>query len=187
MGQIWAPKRALTHRVERENQIEVRLNSKNLKEESWFNYETSIVIKVQRSNHFLGDTHNDCSEYTTGNSYHDCIFKELLNIFDRELGCAPPFLAGSISSMCHKTFNFPKSKDVKLKQIFRSLLYRVREFKCKTPSTKRTYRSTLTHKIPYSGTSLIFSFSPVVAITKSKFSIDTSWPLWFFSGALLAC
>ena len=170
--------------VERANQMEIRLNPRHAEGKSWFNYMSSIEIKTERLHHVEGDPLYDCDEYTKESTYHDCIQNEILDIFDKEIGCTPPFFTGSLSKMCNKRFNLTESKDVKLKQIFRTLLSHVVKFECKTPCTQRVYQKTLTHQIPYTGTSLIITFNPKVAITKSKFRIDAQTLLTRFGGSV---
>ena len=168
--------------LERKNQIEVKLNTENKK--SWFNYETSIEVKVGRSYHFPEDPSFDCTDYTAQSTYHNCIYNEIIAFFDGIIKCDPPFFARSIKNMCNKRFNLTESNDERLKQEFRVLLTHAKEFKCKTPCTKRTYQSTLIHKIPYNGTALILTFSPKVAITASKFSISIQTLLTRLGGSV---
>ena len=170
--------------MERMNQLDIKLNSKHQEVRSWFNYETSIKIKIGRSHHVKEDPLFECTEYSKEETYHDCIHEEILDIFEREIGCAPPFLTKSPSSMCNKRFDLADDKDERLKKIFRTLLLHVMDFKCKTPCTQRTYKSTITHQVPYNGTSLILTFSPKVAVTKSKFSIDGQTLLTRFGGSV---
>ena len=170
--------------MERMNQLTLQFNSKDPKIRTWFNYETSIEIQVGRNHHVQGDPLYACTEYTMENSYHECIHNEILDNFNRELGCAPPFLARSLSTLCNTTFNFTAVKDAKLKQRFRALLSRVVKFKCETPCTQRIFKNTLSHSVPYNGTSLLITFSPKVAITKSKFSIDAETLLTRFGGSV---
>ena len=170
--------------IERSNQMEVRLNPSLVKGKSWFNYTTSIEIKTERSHHVQGDHLFDCTEYGKENTYHDCIHNEILAKFEVKLGCAPPLLARSLKTMCNTRFNLTDYEDAKLKQLFRTLLSHVMKFKCKTPCTQRVYLKTVTHQIPYKGTSLIITFNPKVAITKSKFSIDAQTLLTRFGGSV---
>ena len=170
--------------MERRNEMRIELNPNWLKGNGWFNSETSIKIKIKRSHHVQGDPLLDCTDYTTEKTYHDCIHDEILDIFDNEIGCAPPLLARSLNSMCNTTFNLTDDKDLKIKQIFRALLFNVMEFSCKTPCTQRTYRSIITHQTPYKGTSLYITFSPRVEITKSKFQIDAQTLLTRFGGSV---
>ena len=151
---------------------------------SWFNYTSSIEIKTEHSHHVQGDPLYDCTQYGKENTYHDCIHDEILAKFEKKLGCAPPLLTRSLGSMCNKTFNFTHYEDAKLKQLFRTLLSHVMKFKCKTPCTQRVYRKTLTHQIPNKGTSPIITFSPKVAVTKSKFRIDAQTLLTRFGGSV---
>ena len=170
--------------VERANQMEVLFYPRLATLKSWFNYLSLIEIKTERIHHVQGDPLYDCTEYGKENTYHNCIHDEILDIFDKEIGCTPPFFTRSPSKMCNKRFNLTESKDVKLKQIFRTILSHVMKFKCKTPCTQRVYQKTLTHQIPDNGTFLLFTFSPKVAVTKSLFSIDAQTLLTRFGGSV---
>ena len=103
--------------MERANQIVVRLNPKLVKGVSWFNHTTSIEIKTERNQHVQGERLYDCTEYGKEKTYHDCIHDEILAQFEDKLGCAPPLLTKSPSSMCNKTFNFTETKDAELKKV----------------------------------------------------------------------
>ena len=123
--------------VERSNEMDMLFYPRSAIIKSWFNYTSSIEIKTERSHHVQGDPLYDCTEYGKENTYHDCIHDEILAKFEKKLGCAPPLLTRSLSSMCNTTFNFTDYEDAKLKQLFRTLLSHVMKFKCKTPCTQR--------------------------------------------------
>ena len=59
-------------------------------------YKTHIF----RSKNIEGDPSLDCADYTSDNSYHDCIKNELKESFIKTVGCLPPTLFQDPNTMC---------------------------------------------------------------------------------------
>ena len=148
------------------------------------NHVSSFETKIMRRHHISGDPNLDCFNYTEEHSYHDCIQKELLNMFETKIGCAPPLLAKDPNTICNKTFNLRQTEDEKVKQIFRQIFFHSMPFDCKDPCTKNAYRTKLTHKIPKNGTSLIITFNSKINIVRAKFSTDAQTLLARLGGSV---
>ena len=136
------------------------------------NHVSTFETKILRSHHVSGDPNLDCFGYTEEDSYHHCIQKELLDMFQTKIGCAPPLLTKDLDTICNKTFSLRQTEDKKVKQIFREIFFHNFPFKCPEPCTKNAYRTKLTHRIPKNGTSLIITFNSKINIVRTKFSTD---------------
>ena len=136
------------------------------------NHVSTFETKIIRSHHISGDPNLDCFGYTEEDSYHDCIQKELLDMFQTMIGCAPPLLTKDQNTICNKTFNLSQAEDEKVKQIFRQIFFHNMPFNCRDPCTKNVYRTKLTHRIPRNGTSLVITFNSKINIVRTKFSTD---------------
>ena len=62
------------------NSLKVRIAKKS-------NYMSTYKTEIFRSHHVHGDPLFKCTEYTLNNSYNDCIQNELLDPFNKILGC----------------------------------------------------------------------------------------------------
>ena len=73
-------------------------------------------VKILKTQHVQGDPLYDCAVYTIDNSYNDCIQNEVLEFFDKEIGCQPPLLAKDTNLLCNGKFNFSSSKARKINE-----------------------------------------------------------------------
>ena len=148
------------------------------------NHVSTFETKIIRNHHISGDPNLDCFSYTEEDSYHDCIQKELLNMFETKIGCTPPLLTKDLNKICNQTFNLRRAEDEKVKQIFRQIFFHTLPFDCRDPCTKNVYRTKLTHRIPRNGTSLVITFNPKINIVRTKFSTDAQTLLARLGGSV---
>ena len=132
----------------------------------------SYKIKITKSQHVQGDPNFDCFEYTKNETYNDCVQNEVLDLFNKTIGCDPPLLVKDPSRMCNRKFNVSDSKNKEIEELFIHLYYHNGNFKCKPPCTRNVYTSKYTHAIPYHESLLVLSFDKTVDVLHSTFSID---------------
>ena len=134
----------------------------------------TFKIQISRSIHVPGDPLLDCAIYTTDNSYHKCVKKDLINTFAKEIGCMPPLLEEDPKLICNKKFNVSKKRDNEINRLFRSLYYHDRKFNCRTPCTKNIYTSRFVHSVPsrFKSNTLVLVFDKTIEVARSSFSID---------------
>jgi hypothetical protein len=149
-------------------------------------FEYIFGIKISQSTHVSGDTLLDCTEYSAGHSYNGCVKKELVDLYEENLGCGPPLLAGNYSNICNKTFNLTTSEDAKIKHMFWDIYGTYRPTTCKVPCTKTTFEPYLKHEIGtnHPHNSFIFYIDPKVSVTRSVFSISTQTLLTRLGGSV---
>ena len=132
----------------------------------------TFKTKITRTQHVPGDPLFNCDVYTEENTYNDCIQSELLEIFDREIGCQPPLLAKDPNLMCNKIFNVSTNKAEKIKNIFQQLYIANMDFKCRTPCETSKFTTQNVHTTKNGDHHLIISFDKKVEVVRSTFKID---------------
>ena len=132
----------------------------------------SYKIKITRFQHVKGDPDFDCFEYTKDKTYNDCVQNEVLDLFNKTIGCHPPLLVKDPSRMCNRKFNVSDSKNKEIDELFKHLYFHDGSFKCKTPCTRNVYTSKYIHSIPYHESLLILSLDKTLDVVHSSFSID---------------
>ena len=131
----------------------------------------TFKTKISKSIHVPGDPLLDCAIYTTDNSYHKCVKKDLINTFTKEIGCMPPLLEDDPKLICNRKFDVPKKRDNEINKIFRPFFYHDRKFNCRTPCTKNIYTSRFVHSAPsrFKSNTLVLIFDKRIEVGRSSF------------------
>ena len=151
--------------------IKMKIKANNSQSSS--HYKLIYKIRISRSYHVPGDSHQDCTEYSNNQTYNDCVQDEIGHVFLQAIGCVPPLLAKNKTNMCNRVFNMADNEG----DVISHLLYRIysvgfKSVSCKTPCTTTTFTSELVTKAPSSVDVLILAFNPVVSVTRTSFSIS---------------
>ena len=137
------------------------------------NTKSTYKTKISRSKHVEGDPLFQCTEYTSDNSYNDCIQSELLHSFHKLLDCQPPLLGKDPKKMCNERFNISKAKEKKIHLLFENLFQHNVKFKCKKPCTTNKYTTRLLNSISQcNDTAIKLVFDRTLEVTRSTFSIN---------------
>ena len=102
-------------------------------------------VKISQNQHVQGDPLFNCAVYTIDDSYNDCVQNELLEFFDKEIGCQPPLLDREPSLMCNRKFNVSSTKAHKINKYFMQLYIHNVKFKCRTPCSSNKFTTQLVH------------------------------------------
>ena len=153
------------------SRIKMRLKA-NISQQSSY-YKFIYKIKISRSYHVPGDSHQDCTEYSINQTYNDCVQDEISNVFLQAIGCVPPLLAKNTNATCNRVLNLTSVEG----DVISHLLYRIysvgfKSANCKTPCTTTTFTTELVTKTPYSVDVFVLAFDPVVSVTRTSFSIS---------------
>ena len=147
--------RLLVFFMDRVNSVGIYPNDlEMLGDQVWFDVrQIDLKVKVMKTKiskfiHVPGDPLLDCAVYTESASFGQCVRKELLTDFKRELGCVPPLLNENPESICNKTFTVSDTMSTKVKAMFKPLFFHNKEFKCKTPCTNTVFNSKFMHSSP---------------------------------------
>ena len=134
---------------------------------------TTYKTQISRSVHVPGDPLLDCAIYTTDNSYYECVKKDIINTFTKEIGCLPPLLGADPKMMCNKKFNVSKKRDNEINKLFRSFYNHDRKFNCRTPCTKNIFTTRFVHNAPsrFKSNTLILIFDKTIEVARSSFNI----------------
>ena len=149
-------------------------------------YKTHIF----RSQNIEGDPSLDCADYTKDNSYHNCVRNELLQNFNKTIGCLPPPLFQDPNTMCNRKFNSSRNKGVDNPTILlRSLYQQDSKFNCKNPCQTNRYSTKLldydeSNQNYLNGTELSIIFDKTVEVVRTKFSTDIETLLTGFGGSI---
>ena len=153
--------------------------------EKIFNKKSTYKTKISRSKHVEGDPVFECTEYTSDNSYNDCIQNEVLDHFHELLGCQPPLLGKDSKSMCNERFNVSKAKERQIHEMFEYLFQHNVKFKCKAPCTTNKYTTSLLHTISQHEDMVIkVVFDRTLEVTRSTFSINSQTFLTSLGGSV---
>ena len=153
------------------SRIKMRLKA-NISQQSSY-YKFIYKIKISRSYHVPGDSHQDCTEYSINQTYNDCVQDEISNVFLQAIGCVPPLLAKNTNATCNRVLNLTSVEG----DVISHLLYRIysvgfKSANCKTPCTTTTFTTELVTKTPSSVDVFVLAFDPVVSVTRTSFSIS---------------
>ena len=148
-------------------------------------YKLIYKIKISRSYHVPGDSHQDCTEYRRNQTYNDCVQDEISNVFLQAIGCVPPLLAKNTSDMCDKVFNLTENKGKRISHLLYGI-YSVgfKSVRCKTPCITTIFTSELVTRAPSSVDVFILAFDPVVSVTRTSFSISPQTLLTRLGGSV---
>ena len=135
---------------------------------NWYSYQT----KISKSEHVQGDPLFDCALYNKHDSYDKCIRKDLERLFEKELGCQPPYLSENISTICDKKFNVSENRSSEIFNIFLNLYYADKKFRCKPPCTKLKYTTRDKGVWPDQALAFDITFDKTIETTLSRFNID---------------
>ena len=140
----------------------------------WLPETKTYKVKISKTHHVQGDPHYVCDEYTIDNSFNDCIQHEILDFFDKEIGCQPPLLAKDASLMCNQQFNLSSKQAERIKKFFIQLYIRNVKFDCKTSCSTNKFTTQLVHTTKHEGgdNALVIVFDKKVEIARSTFKID---------------
>ena len=143
-------------------------------------------VKILKTQHVQGDPLYNCAFYTIDNSYNDCIQNEVLEFFDKEIGCQPPLLAKDTNLLCNRKFNFSSSKARKINEYFIQLAIHNLKFKCRTPCSTKKFTTQLAHttKSGSEDNLLAIVFDSKVDIVHSSFKIDEQTLLTRLGGSV---
>jgi hypothetical protein len=131
-------------------------------------------IKISKSTHVQGDPLFDCTEYSTNDTYNQCVQKELIDLVEKKLGCAPPLIAGHYNNTCNKTFNLTATEDSAIMLMFWDIYYGTYKPEiCKDPCTHTSFKEYLMFKVPKANNDYGFTFDSEVAVTRSTFSVSS--------------
>ena len=152
-------------------------------------WKTSYKTQISRYQQVQGDPRFECSVYTEENSYNDCVQKELLELFDKEIGCQPPLLVRDSIHMCDKTFNDSANttRAKRLSKLFKHVYYHDGMFKCRSPCLTNVYNTRFVHKAQKARdrpTTIVITFDNTVQIFRSTFSIDEQTLLTRLGGSV---
>ena len=143
--------------------------------------------KISRYEHVQGNPLLNCDVYSTENSYNDCVQDELLELFEKELGCQPPLLAKDQNRMCNKKFNFLTEKNLKIEKLFKPLYFHDKKFNCRTPCTTNVFTTKHIQTTPSPAankTFLTLVFDKTLEVGHSGFSIDVQTFLTRLGGSV---
>ena len=138
-------------------------------------FEPGIFVfktKISKSEHVLDDPLFDCAIYTANNSFDNCRKREVMEIFEREIGCQPPPIAVDEDKMCNKKFNVSEERSNYVHTLFWSVAIPDGKSRCKIPCTKSKFTTRRYFKTPYSYTSLNIIFDQKIPVARTRFSIN---------------
>ena len=145
--------------------IEVKIDKEN--------WRKAYKTKISQNNHVQGDPRFKCSVYTEDHSYNDCVQAEVLQFFDKEIGCQPPLLATDPTQMCNKRFNITNTTRVKrIEKYFKLLDYHDAEFKCRSPCSTNVFNTRFVHEEQKRVKKIEITFDKTVEVFHSSFSIN---------------
>ena len=101
-------------------------------------FEPGIFVfktKISKSEHVLDDPLFDCAIYTANNSFDDCRKTEVMELFEKELGCQPPPIAIDEEKMCNRKFEFSEKRSRRIMRLFWSVALPGGKSRCKMPCT----------------------------------------------------
>ena len=154
------------------NEMEMIGDPIEIKLEHFQHWKASYKTKISRSQHVQNDPNFKCGVYTGENSYNDCVQNELLELFNKEIGCHPPLLAKESKHMCNKNFDVTNTKAARINKLFKHLYYHDGVFKCMSPCSSIVYNTRFVHKAEDKRTHLVITFDKTVEVIRSTFSID---------------
>ena len=128
--------------------------------------------KISKSEHVLNDPLYDCAAYTANNSFDDCRIREVMELFEKEIGCQPPPIAVDEDKMCNKKFNFSAESSELMEALFFSVAIPSGNSSCKVPCTRSRFTTRRFIKTPLPYTSLHITFDQKIAVARSRFSIN---------------
>ena len=128
--------------------------------------------KISKSEHVLGDPLFDCAVYTANNSFDNCRKKEVMDIFEREIGCQPPPIADDKDKMYNKKFEFSEKRSCRMNELFWSVAIPDGKSRCKNPYTKSKYTTRRYFKTPIQYANLNIVFDQKIAVVQTRFSIN---------------
>ena len=135
------------------------------------NWRKAYKTKISQNNHVQGDPRFKCSVYTEDHSYNDCVQAEVLQFFDKEIGCQPPLLVKDPTQMCNKRFNIT-NKD-RIARFFKHLDYHDAKFKCRAPCLTNVFNTRFVIKAErQKGKTIEITFDNTVEVFHSSFRIN---------------
>ena len=138
-------------------------------------WKISYKTQISRYQQVQGDPRFECNVYTEENSYNGCIQDELLELFDKEIGCQPPLLAKDPARMCNKKFNTNTTTAKRISKLFTHVYYHDGVFNCSLPCLTNVYNSRFVHKAEKARlkpSTIVITFDNTVQVFRSTFSID---------------
>ena len=138
-------------------------------------WQTSYKTKITKFQHTQGDPHFACDVYTVDNSYNECVQNNVLELFEKELGCHPPLLAKNNLKMCNKKFNITnKTRLARVNKLFRHVFDHNGKYECRPPCTSFVYKTKFLHKAqrPRNRIYVQITFENSVEVVRSTFSVD---------------
>ena len=91
--------------------------------------------EISKSEHVLDDPLFDCAVYTANHSYDDCRKTEIMELFEKELGCQPPPIAVDEEKMCNRKFEVSEERSRRIRNLFWSVALPGGKSRCKMPCT----------------------------------------------------
>ena len=152
-------------------------------------WKISYKTQISRHQQVQGDPRFECSVYTENNSYNGCVQNELLELFDKEIGCQPPLLMTDPARMCDKKFNEAANTNraPRMLKLFTHMYYHDGVFNCKSPCSTNVYSTRFVHKAEKArgkATTVVITFDKNLEIFRSTFSIDEQTLLTRLGGSV---
>ena len=148
----------------------------------------SYKTHISRFQQVEGDPRFECSVYTEENSYNDCVQNELLELFDKEIGCQPPLLVKDPARMCNKKLNISDNKRyTRINKLFKHMYYNDGVFDCRSPCLTNVYNTRLFHKTEKArnqSTTVVITFDNTLEVFRSSFSINEQTLLTRLGGSV---
>ena len=132
----------------------------------------NFKTKISKAEHVLDDPLFDCAVYTANNSFDDCRKTEVMELFEKELGCQPPPIAVDDEKTCNQKFEFSEKRSRRITNLFWNVAIPDGKSMCKMPCTTSKYTTRRYFRIPYPKTMLSIVFDQTIAVAHSRFSID---------------
>ena len=140
-------------------------------------WKISYKTQISRHQQVQGDPRFECSVYTENNSYNGCVQNELLELFDKEIGCQPPLLLKDPTRICDKKFNDAANttRAKRLRKLFKHVYYHDGIFNCNSPCLTNVFNTRFVHKVGRAReqpSTVVITFDNTVQVIRSTFSIN---------------